>query len=272
MRQELLEKIEEATSILKNNICNKGYTVYFSGGKDSCALKHLVQQTGVQARYVYIETTAEGYMIKEFLKEYHPDVKLITPEKSVFDLIKKYGHLPTLRNKFCCRDIFLAADRKLFEESKCIVLGNRSDEPCNDWTAQAVLERTNGHKIINPLYNFSTEEIWEYIKEYSIPVSKEYSYGSKRSYSCPLCIMLNVFTKKLNAELYPELVAKYKEAINYVYSNNPTIRSQYDSADAYWEYYLNVTRAESQKSWLNHEKTLLEADLQESPETGSVIL
>lgn len=90
MSSELEKKINEAISILAANECAEGFSVRFSGGKDSCVLKHLISRAGCVAKYYYLETTLESDMMANFIKDKHPEVEWIHPEKSVCDLIREY--------------------------------------------------------------------------------------------------------------------------------------------------------------------------------------
>ena len=83
MSSELEKKISEAISILTANECTEGFSVRFSGGKDSCVLKHLIERSGCVAKYYYLETTLESDMMANFIKDKHPEVEWIHPEKSV---------------------------------------------------------------------------------------------------------------------------------------------------------------------------------------------
>lgn len=61
--------------------------------------------------------------------------------------------------------------------------------------------------VVNPIIDWSNEDVWEFIHEYGIPYCKLYDEGWKRL-GCIGCPMANVESRKKHFEMYP----KYKQA------------------------------------------------------------
>lgn len=239
MNNELDKKVNGAISILTANECAEGFSVRFSGGKDSCVLKHLINRSGCNARYYYLETTLESDIVANFIKDKHPEVEWIHPEKSVCDLIREYKIMPTLYNRFCCKHIRRGVDSRLVDEQHCTVLGKRQTDIMLDRKSlEPVQVKENGHKVINPLYNWTDTDIWAYIEENSIELPETYAiYG--KSFNCALCIMYYVETKKQLVQAHPEIVEKLKSACFDAWESNGLLHENFPTAEEYWNWFLN---------------------------------
>lgn len=248
MNSELEAKINEAIRILQANECDEGFSVRFSGGKDSCVLKHLLGQAGCKAKYYYLATTLESDIMANFIKDKHPEVEWIHPEKSVCELIREYKMMPTLYNRFCCKHIRRGVDSRLTDEHQCTVLGKRQTDIMLDRkNLEPVHTKDNGHKVINPLYNWTDEDIWGYIDEHGIELPETYAiYG--KSFNCALCVMYYVETKQQLAQAHPEVVAKLKSACFDAWAGNELLHANFPTPDEYWNWFLNYDiKTEKQK-------------------------
>lgn len=67
--------------------------------------------------------------------------------------------------------------------------------------------------VINPIIDWTTEEVWEFIKEYEIPYCKLYDEGYKRL-GCIGCPMGTVESRKKDFEKYPKYEQAYKRAFD----------------------------------------------------------
>lgn len=168
----------------------------FSGGKDSVVLKHLMGRTGIPFVYKYSNTTIDPPGHLHFIRTSFPDVEIIQPRYSFWDLIEKYG-LPTRQNRFCCQRLkeYIGKGAKVFE-------GLRIDE-----SKEELRYATRGRKVgttkrgrrllalkepevcdtrvkekihAYPIMNWTTTEVWDYIKKYDIPYSDFYDKGFHR--------------------------------------------------------------------------------------------
>ena len=66
---------------------------------------------------------------------------------------------------------------------------------------------THKRRMLNPIIDWSTEEVWEFIHEYNVPYCKLYDEGYKRL-GCIGCPMGSVESRYRAFERYP----KYKQA------------------------------------------------------------
>lgn len=72
--------------------------------------------------------------------------------------------------------------------------------------------------LINPIIDWTTEEVWEFIKEYEIPYCKLYDEGYKRL-GCIGCPMGTVESRKKDFERYPKYKQAYLKAFERMIAN-----------------------------------------------------
>ena len=107
----LAEKERSAIEFLKAMERPEGYYLAFSGGKDSCIIKHLADKAGVKYKAVYRVTSVDPPELVRFIKEKHPDVIREIPHDkegkpiTMWSLIRKKHMLPTRIARFCCADL-----------------------------------------------------------------------------------------------------------------------------------------------------------------------
>lgn len=104
----LAEKERAAIEFLKAMERPEGYYLAFSGGKDSCVIKHLADKAGVKYKAVYHVTSVDPPELVQFIKKYHPDVEREIPHDkngnpiTMWSLIKYHKMLPTRLMRYCC--------------------------------------------------------------------------------------------------------------------------------------------------------------------------
>lgn len=83
---------------------DKGYYLAFSGGKDSQALYHIAEMAGVKFDAHMNLTSVDPPEVIRFVKQSYPDVDLIKPKKSIYQLAVEKHILPTMRVRWCCAE------------------------------------------------------------------------------------------------------------------------------------------------------------------------
>lgn len=81
-----------------------GYYNTFSGGKDSQCLYHIVKLAGVKAKTHMNLTSVDPPEVIRFVRTQYPDVELIKPKDSIFNIAIKKQILPTMRVRWCCEE------------------------------------------------------------------------------------------------------------------------------------------------------------------------
>jgi phosphoadenosine phosphosulfate reductase len=163
----------------------EGYWGCFSGGKDSVVIKTLAERANVKVHWVYNVTTIDPPEIVRFIRDVHPDVEFLRPERNFFAVAEKRG-FPTRRARWCCEE---------FKESKnppgaTLLTGIRAAESgrrARDWAEVKGNTRTGGRNV-NPIFRWSDDDVWRFIHETDIPYCSLYDEGWKRlgCIGCPM--------------------------------------------------------------------------------------
>ena len=81
-----------------------GYYLAFSGGKDSQALYHIAELSGVKFDAHMNFTSVDPPEVIRFVKKQYPEVDFIKPKKSIYQLAVEKQILPTMRVRWCCAE------------------------------------------------------------------------------------------------------------------------------------------------------------------------
>lgn len=107
LRKKMLHSVEllqKAEKIALNYDTEQGYYLAFSGGKDSQALYHMTQLAGVKFQGHMNLTSVDPPEVIRFVKKNYPEVELIKPKKSIFQIAIEKQILPTKRVRWCCAE------------------------------------------------------------------------------------------------------------------------------------------------------------------------
>lgn len=243
------EKLEHTLSIIRDYITEEGFVLAFSGGKDTSALKHIMVTyfPEVPLKCMCIRTGLDSDFLMDFLNEYHPDTEFVEPEEDLFELMRRTGYLPTIKNPYCCNKIHAQGWHAIQYTKRYTLFGIRHDdywhESESDWGAinepgHGVVHPDGYHKTMAPIFEWSEADVDEYIARHNIPLPPEYGMG-ERLFTCPLCCSIKVASKRASARMYPKLTARYKALCEEFWNKDPELQKMYESPDAYWEMYLS---------------------------------
>ena len=98
---ELLQKAQKLATLYDPE---NGYYLAFSGGKDSQALYHVAELAGVPFMAHMNLTSVDPPEVIRFVKRNYPEVELIKPKDSIYNIAVKKGMLPTQRIRWCCEE------------------------------------------------------------------------------------------------------------------------------------------------------------------------
>lgn len=203
----VVNKIDDAIFLLKNNEPADGYFVCFSGGKDSVTVLDLVKRAGVKYEVHYSYMTVEPPELLKFIVEEYPEVIFDYPETNMFDLIV-YNSIPPMRNaRYCCRMLKVNNGA-----GRVKVTGVRRFESRYRSGRQEIEQ---DGKLINPVVNWTTAEIWEYIRKFKIPYCKLYDEGRERI-GCIFCPNSSRAQLEDDVKRYPEFVKYFEKALDIV--------------------------------------------------------
>lgn len=104
LRRKMLESINllQRAEPLAMRYNPNGFYLAFSGGKDSQALYHIAELAGVRFEGMMSLTSVDPPELVQFIRQQYPEVKLLRPIASMYDLIVKKRTLPTRLMRYCC--------------------------------------------------------------------------------------------------------------------------------------------------------------------------
>jgi len=199
---------KRAIEFIKKIASEKVINVAFSGGKDSIVLLDLVRKSNVEYKAFYSNTTIDPPGTIKFIKEYYSDVEIKQPKKSFYQLIYSKG-LPTRMARFCCEYLKESASigKEMLDGTRRAEgnkRGNYTPEDCD------TRKWMKGARHIRPIVYWSDKDVWNYIKENSLPYLKYYDapYYFTR-HGCVGCPLTSTSQKIKQYQTFP----RYFEAV-----------------------------------------------------------
>lgn len=200
------DKVAVAIQRLRSFEPSDGYWLAFSGGKDSVVIKALADMAGVAYEAHYSLTTVDPPELVRFIKTF-PDVKIDYPKESMWQLIAKKGTPPLRMSRYCCSEL-----KETHGVGRVVITGIRWAESVrrkanrnlvnigeinskiiynddNDESRRAVENCYRTQKtLINPIIDWSDEDVWQLIRQWKIPYCSLYDEGWLRlgCIGCPM--------------------------------------------------------------------------------------
>lgn len=264
-----VDKVQIAIDRLKAFEPADGYWLAFSGGKDSVVIKRLAQMAGVKFDAHYSVTSVDPPELVRFIKDVHPDVSFDIPHDkdgkaiTMWNLIPKKLMPPTRTVRYCCQSL-----KESFGVGRIVVTGVRRAESSNRKNNQSLVRigsaknrivyndendesrrtveqcyRTK-RTLINPIIDWSDDDVWQFIKTYDVPYCVLYDQGYKRL-GCIGCPMSGEKEMRRYFDIYPKYKLAYLRAFEKMVkertkrgmdNNRP---SDFSCADAVMEAWLH---------------------------------
>lgn len=187
-----------------------GYWLGHSGGKDSTVLWDLAKRAGVKFEAVHNLTTVDPPELVRFVRSL-PGVRIERPRVSMWKLIAEQRMPPRRNARYCCKELKEAggAGRVILTGVRWAESVNRSRrqlaEPC-------YRDRTKFY--VNPIIDWATRDVWDYIRSRKLAYCKLYDEGWRRL-GCVLCPMVsNRYEIQRMLDRWPKLAAAWKRAID----------------------------------------------------------
>jgi len=234
------DKVEVAIDRIKMFEPEEGYYLAFSGGKDSVTIKTLADMAGVKYDAHYNHTTVDPPELVRFIRKFD-DVEIHYPEKSMWQLIVEKRMPPTRLVRYCCDALkegggigrFVITGVRWSESSRrkntrnaveFDVYGSQSKEAKNrrklflnsdNDTRRKMIEncQIKGKHILNPIIDWTDEDVWEFIKKYKLPYCSLYDEGFKRL-GCIGCPMSGRKGREKDFERWPKYKKNYIKAFD----------------------------------------------------------
>lgn len=232
-----LSKVEQAIERIKTFEPPDGYYLAFSGGKDSVVIKALVEMAGVQYDAHYNHTSVDPPELVRFIMSDHKNVAIEKPKDkdgnriTMWTLIQQKLMPPTRTARYCCEHLKEGGGTGRF-----VITGVRWAESVNRRNKRAGVEfnsrtkngsfddpdnpsgesmakacPTKGKHILNPIIDWSNEEVWEFINKYGLSYCELYDEGFKRL-GCIGCPMSGTKGMKRDFDRWPAFKKLYLKA------------------------------------------------------------
>lgn len=198
-----VDKVAEAIERLRQYEPPEGYYLAYSGGKDSDTILALAKMAGVKFDAHYQLTTVDPPEVVRHIKA-HPEVEIHRPEKTMWQLIKQKGFPPLRQVRYCCQIL-----KEGGGEGRVVVTGVRHAESFRRSKRELIEQDTKRNKrYVNPIIDWSDDDVWEFIHKYSIPYCTLYDEGWKRL-GCVCCPNGNQIEQ---AKRWPKIADAYRRA------------------------------------------------------------
>lgn len=231
------DKVKIAIDRLQTFEPPEGYYLAFSGGKDSQCIYHLAKEAGVKFDAHYNLTTVDPPELVYFIRDNYPDVIIDKPETSMWKLIIKNNYPPTRIQRWCCREL-----KERGGEGRTCITGVRWAESTNRASNRNAFEifasrktekilfndnedgrrqfencMKKGKRIVNPIIDWTDEDVWEFIRSRDLKYCRLYDEGFTRlgCIGCPMAgkNRINEFKR------WPKYKAQYIRTFDKVVKN-----------------------------------------------------
>ena len=215
-----------------------GFYNTFSGGKDSQCLYHLVKLAGVKAKTHMNLTSVDPPEVIRFVKRHYPDVELIKPRISIYEMAKKKHLLPTMRFRWCCAEykemsgagkVTLIGVRKQESarrakrgEISTNIKGKRAEETFDQWSEheEQMVACVGGKDkiLVSPIIYWTERDVWEFLNMNDIPHCELYDQGNTRiGFIC--CPMSQPRQKAKEMKRWPHVKRNWLKTIQWLKDN-----------------------------------------------------
>ena len=257
------DKVETAIKRLQTFEPAEGYYLAFSGGKDSIVIKALADMAKVKYDAHYSVTTVDPPELVKFIRDMYPDVIFEKAryedgtQITMWNLIPKKKMPPTRLVRYCCQmlketggegrfkitgvrkaESSKRAKRAGLELSDNKTTTRESFDPDNPPQGMTHICQTKAQRILNPIIDWTDDDVWEFIKDYNIPYCSLYNKGFKRL-GCVGCPMS---TKQKNElERYPSIKKAYLNAFKKMIElrKNDGLKTEWETAEEVMEWWIN---------------------------------
>jgi phosphoadenosine phosphosulfate reductase len=255
---------------LQNNPA--GYYVCISGGKDSSVIQELCIMAGVKCEFVHNHTSVDHpetvYFVRKekerieknghtFRVEYPRDRN--GKQKTMWNRIPTNG-LPLRNQRWCCKELkefggegrycitgvrWAESSRRAHQRSVHEISGKTkqdniilfNDNDMRRRLSEICLIKRN--LVLNPIIDWSDQDVWEFIKSMNLTVNPLYEQGWKRV-GCIGCPMSSNGKKEL--ELFPKFKAAYfraaKKHVEHRRATGLPEKPIMESPEKYFEWWL----------------------------------
>lgn len=162
----------------------------FGGGKDSIVVYDLAKRAGIPLEPHFHFTTVDPPELTKFILDNYPEIIVDRPYavmkhrgqeptviKSMFQLIEFKHTPPTRMLRYCCEVL-----KEYGGRGRTIITGMRWEESLSRSKREMYERCSKGDDTfyLNPIIDWTTKDVWEYIRKNKIPYCCLYDEGFKR--------------------------------------------------------------------------------------------
>ncbi len=235
----LNDKIEYSINLIKKmekvalQYSDEGYYLAFSGGKDSQVIYELCKMAGVKFKAYINLTNLDPPEVLQFIREKYPDVVMIRPEKSFFELIKK-KQLPSRMARWCCKEL-----KEIGGLNRLVIIGIRKAESNKrskriEFTEDKNCKRNKA--LLSPILEWSDQDVWNFIKTEIGYWCNLYDEGFKRI-GCIGCPFTSATKKTKEFNRFPKFKYPIIKSIQYQINNGKY--QNFDNAEDVFQWWIS---------------------------------
>lgn len=228
-------KVIQKAERLALSMSDDGFWLAFSGGKDSQVLYHLALMSGVKFKAHMSLTSIDPPEVIRFVRKNYPEVEMIKPKMSIYNLAIKKRMLPTMRFRWCCADfketagvghVTLIGIRKAESARRAkrqiIEQVNTDPKKRKQWNFDQFSQHEesmvqcmgNGKEkiVFSPILYWTDDDVWTFLNANHIEHCSLYDNGYTRI-GCILCPMSSFKQKNKEIKDYPHVKRSWIKAI-----------------------------------------------------------
>jgi phosphoadenosine phosphosulfate reductase len=231
-------KDEVAIDRLRQFCPSEGYYLAFSGGKDSTVLYDLTVRSGVKFDAHYHRTGVDPPELVQFIRNNYPTVEWTKPKMSLWNRLVEIDGLPSRLFRWCCDEL-----KEGGGIGRQVLTGIRWQESTQRANRKMV-EVCAKHPtkwFVSPIIDWSSAEIWTYIREHGLPYCSLYDEGFKRL-GCVMCPMTSEAQSHREYDRWPKLGEAWHRATLRFYEKQKTAwpsLQKFRDGEHLWRWWLS---------------------------------
>jgi len=228
-----MERLRQFEPVALRMSSEHGYALAFSGGKDSCVILDLAKRAGVKFWAYHSLTTCDPPELVRFIKDKHPEVEIIKPAETMWQLICRKGMPPRRNARFCCEVL-----KENGGSGHIVVTGVRWGESArrSKRKMNESCYRDKTKRFLHPIIDWSTSDVWTYIRERGLDYCCLYDQGQSRV-GCVLCPMTRDVAHQIAR--WPRIAAAWERAVKSTFKPDTTGRFKFQTPEEYWLWWLD---------------------------------
>lgn len=233
-----MTKDELSIELVKAYEPSEGYIVAYSGGKDSDATIDIMERSGSKYEAEYYVSPLDPPELMQHIRDCHPEVRWVYNARGWWGMVVKRG-LPRRQSRWCCEVI-----KESGGMGRVVVTGSRSGESGGRSGQKCFSKfKKQDKQILRPINNWSTAEVWEYIRKRNLPYCKLYDEGFERL-GCVMCPLASHKNRMYEMERFPKIAANWKRACGRIVArrlaSGKVYKKPFATEDELWDWWKSL--------------------------------